>query len=45
MTNEDKIRILRNACLYAFQWHCGNGTEESEKECMAVLEEALEETR
>ncbi len=42
---KDKITKLRNACLYAFQWHCGTSSEEAEKDCMDVLEEALEKTK
>lgn len=40
--DEHTMRKLYNACLYAFQWHCGNGTAKAEEECMSVLQEAIE---
>lgn len=42
LIEKEKSRKLYHACLHAFQWHVGNGTEEAEKECMRVLEEAVE---
>ena len=38
---KEKSRNLYHAIHHAFQWHCGNGSEESEKETMRVLEEAI----
>ena len=36
-------RKLYYACHHAFLWHCGSGSEKSEKDCMEVLEKAIEE--
>lgn len=39
---DELTRKLYHACLYAFQWHCGTGTEKAEQECMDVLQDAIE---
>lgn len=38
----DLERKLYHACLHAYQWHCGTSSEQAEKDCMAVLMEAIE---
>lgn len=41
----DLERKLYNACLHAFQWHCGTGTPEAENECIRILGEAIREAQ
>lgn len=43
LVEKEKSRKLYFACHKAFLWHCGNGTEEAEKDCMNELESAMDE--
>lgn len=42
LIEKEKSRKLYHACHHAYIWHCGNGTDKAEKECMNKLQEVIE---
>jgi len=42
LLEKEKSKKLYDACVHAFQWHCGTSSEQAEKDCMTKLQEAIE---